>query len=77
MAPPEVTGRKAGGPAVERAAYTIPEFCQAHRISESFYFKIRGKGLGPRESRTGGKVTITNESAAKWRASREVENSLN
>jgi hypothetical protein len=73
MARPEVTGRKAGGPAVERAAYTIPEFCEAHRISESFYFKIRALGLGPRESRTLEKVTITNEAAADWRASREVE----
>jgi hypothetical protein len=71
MAPSEVSGRKAG-PAVERAAFTIAEFCRAHRISESFYYKIRNKGLGPRESRTGGKVTITNEAAAEWRVSREV-----
>ena len=28
-------------------AYSIPEFCEAHRISESMYYKIRGLGLGP------------------------------
>jgi hypothetical protein len=64
MAKPEVTGR---GPTTERAAYTIPEFCVAHRISESFYYKIRPLGLGPRETRKGDKVIISSESAADWR----------
>ena len=78
MARNEVTGRNAGPaatdrPPVERAAYSIREFCEAHRISESFYFKIRALGLGPRESRTLDKVTISNEAAADWRASREIE----
>ena len=72
MARPETTGRKVG-PTIERAVYTIAEFCEAHRISESFYFKIRNLGLGPRESRTLDKVLISNEAAADWRASREVE----
>jgi hypothetical protein len=73
MARPEVTGKAAGTATIARAAYTISEFCEAHRISESFYYKIRALGLGPRESRTLDKVTITNEAAAEWRASREVE----
>jgi hypothetical protein len=80
MARPETTGRKPGGltqttaevratgpPEVPRAAYTIAEFCQAHRISQSFYFKIRQLGLGPRECRALNKITITDESAAEWR----------
>ena len=53
------------------AAFTISEFCEAHRISEAFYFKIRRLGLGPRESRTLGKVTISGEAAADWRRARE------
>jgi hypothetical protein len=77
MARPEVTGRAgpaaADRPPIERAAYSIREFCEAHRISESFYFKIRALGLGPRESRTLEKVLITNEAARDWRASREIE----
>jgi hypothetical protein len=37
---------------VPRAAYSIPEFCVAHRISEGLYYKLRKQGLGPREMRS-------------------------
>jgi hypothetical protein len=69
MARPEITGRRTGPP-VERLAFTVPEFCEAHRISQSFYYKIRNLGLGPHETRKGekgDKVLITAESAAAWR----------
>jgi hypothetical protein len=56
---------------VPREAYTIPEFCKAHRISESMYFKLRAAGLGPREMRALRKVTISVEAAAEWRRARE------
>jgi hypothetical protein len=85
MTQPEITGRKPGGltqttaevratgpPEVPRAAFTIAEFCEAHRMSQSFYFKIRGLGLGPRECRTLNKITITGESAAEWRRANET-----
>ena len=52
------------------AAYSIPEFCEAHRISESMYYKIRGLGLGPKEARALTKMIITKESAADWRRER-------
>lgn len=52
---------------VRRAAYTIPEFCDAHRISEALYYKARAAGLGPREKRVLTKVIITEEAAAEWR----------
>jgi hypothetical protein len=67
---PEVSGRKAGE-AVAPLAFTIPEFCRAHRISESFYYKLRPLGLGPQEKRVLDKVLITHEAAARWRARRE------
>ncbi|TYO67072.1 hypothetical protein FXV83_07655 [Bradyrhizobium hipponense] len=54
-----------------RAAYTIREFCAAHRISEAMYFKMRAAGLGPREMRTLRKVAISVEAAAEWRRERE------
>ena len=44
---------------VPRAAYSIPEFCEAHRICEAFYYKLRALGLGPREMRALRKVTIS------------------
>jgi hypothetical protein len=57
---------------VPRAAYSIPEFCEAHRICEAFYYKLRAAGLGPREMRTLRKVTISIEAAAEWRRARET-----
>lgn len=53
-------------------AYSIPEFCEAHRISESMYYKIRKEGQGPREARALTKVIITKEAAADWRRARET-----
>jgi hypothetical protein len=56
---------------ISRVAYTIPEFCRAHRLSESMYYKIRAAGLGPREMRALSKVTISVEAASDWRRERE------
>lgn len=56
---------------VPRAAYSIPEFCTAHRISEAMYYKLRAAGLGPREMRALRKVTISIEAAEEWRRARE------
>jgi hypothetical protein len=64
MAPPEVL---AHGPP---DAYTILEFCKAHRISRAQYYVLRDKGLGPDEARLLGRVIITKESAARWRKMR-------
>lgn len=66
MARPEITERSPDNP-VRHAAYTIPEFCDAHRISEAFYYKARAAGQGPRERRILKKVIITEEAAAEWR----------
>jgi hypothetical protein len=78
VARPEVSGRKIfaeddqarllpppiRGPPV---AYTISEFCEAHRISRAQYYVLRKKGQGPDETHLGGRVIITSESAARWR----------
>jgi hypothetical protein len=57
---------------VERAAYTLKEFCQAHRISRAFYYELKEQGKGPVESRLSprGKIIISVESAARWREQR-------
>ena len=58
--------------AVERAAYTISEFCDAHRISRAQYYNLRKLGQGPDEARAGDRIVlITNEAAARWRRQRE------
>jgi hypothetical protein len=58
-------------PEVPRMAFTINEFCAAHRISPAMYFKLRAAGLGPREMRALRKVTVSVEAAAEWRRARE------
>jgi hypothetical protein len=53
-------------------AFSIREFCQAHKISEAFYYVMKSEGWGPVEMRAGTRVLISNESAAEWRRAREA-----
>ena len=53
-------------------AYSIKEFCRRHGISESFYFKLKKQGLGPREMEAGTRKLISKEAAADWRSKREA-----
>ena len=57
--------------AVPAAAYSIREFCAAHRLSESMYFKLRNQGLGPDEMSVGSRRLISFEAAERWRRARE------
>ena len=54
-----------------RLALSIPEFCEAHGISEGFFYKLKKQGEGPREMKVGARTLITFESAAEWRRARE------
>jgi hypothetical protein len=51
-------------------AYTIAEFCKAHRISRSTYYVLKNRGLGPDETHLLDRIIITKESAAAWRRKR-------
>ena len=62
------------GPPVPAAAYSIREFCAAHRLSESMYFKLRNQGLGPDEMSVGSRRIISFEAAERWRRAREAQN---
>jgi hypothetical protein len=57
-------------PALDRGAYSIPEFCAAHRFSRSHYYALKRRGLGPAETRLGIRVVITIEAAIRWRKAR-------
>jgi hypothetical protein len=59
----------AGG---NRAAYTIGEFCAAHRISRSKLYQLWATGVGPRFIQVGSKKIITVEAAADWRSGGEA-----
>jgi hypothetical protein len=48
-------------------AFTIQEFCDAHRISRSQYYELKKRGKAPAETSALGKILITTESAARWR----------
>jgi hypothetical protein len=71
------TGHRIKVPSVEaidaqdRAAFTITEFCEAHRISRSKLYQLWAAGIGPRFMKIGAKVLISVEAAADWRRERE------
>jgi hypothetical protein len=50
-----------------RYAFTIAEFCDAHRISRSWLYQEWGAGRGPRVKSIGSKKIITAEAAREWR----------
>jgi hypothetical protein len=54
-----------------RAAYTINEFCDAHRISRGKLYQLWAEGIGPRWVNVGKKRIISVEAAAAWRIESE------
>ena len=58
-------------PSTPRLALSIPEFCEAHGISEGFFYKLKKQGEGPREMKVGARTLITFKFAAEWRRARE------
>ena len=56
-----------------RAAFTIPEFCEAHRFSQAKYYEMKREGWGPAEMSVGRRRLISYEAASVWRREREVE----
>jgi hypothetical protein len=55
-----------------RCAFTIDEFCEAHRISRAQLYLLWGAGRGPRFMRNGKRRIITVEAAANWRREGEA-----
>lgn len=55
-------------PDVEPVVFTISTFCVAHEMSEAHYFALKLEDLQPKEGNAGGKIFITFEAAAEWRA---------
>lgn len=58
---------------VGRAAYTVLEFCQAHRISRSLFYEMRKNGLAPKQMKVGSRTLISAEAAKEWRRAAERE----
>jgi hypothetical protein len=60
------------GPPIERMAYSIRQFCEAHSISVDTYFRTKRAGLGPVTMKVGARTLISSEAAAAWRRDREL-----
>jgi hypothetical protein len=70
-APAKAEATPIRGPPVLAAWYTIREFCVAHRLSISMFFKLKADKRGPRETAVGSRRYITFEDAAAWRAAQQ------
>ena len=55
------------------AMYSVPSFCAAHGISESFFYQLKAEGRGPRVLRLGARVFVTHQAAEQWRAIHEAK----
>jgi hypothetical protein len=59
-----------------RAAFTVAEFCESHRISQAKYYEMKKEGWGPVEMSVGRRRLISYEAASAWRREREVETTI-
>jgi hypothetical protein len=60
-------------PEVQRVAYSVDEFCAAHRVTKPTFYALLKEGKAPRIMRVRRRVLITEESAAEWRRDRTAE----
>jgi hypothetical protein len=49
------------------AAYSIPEFCRAHRISRALFYILLKKQQAPAVMRVRGRTLVSSEAAEAWR----------
>jgi len=54
------------------AAYSIAEFCRAHRVSRAFFYVLLKRGEGPTVMKVGKRTLVSDEAAKDWR--RRMEN---
>lgn len=58
---------------MDKSAFTVDEFCAAHGISPSFFYKLTTQGNGPRLMKLGYKTLVSAEAAAEWRTKMEAQ----
>jgi hypothetical protein len=54
------------------AAFTVNEFCSAHRISRALLYILLKQGRGPAVMKAGRRTLISSEAAEAWRRRMEV-----
>lgn len=58
---------------LDPAVYTVTDFCEEHRISRSYLYRLWSEGRGPRRTKVGRRTLISGEAAAEWRRRMEAE----
>lgn len=53
-------------------AFSVPEFCELHRLSRATFYNLQREGLGPRVMKCGRRTLIARESAEAWRRQMEA-----
>jgi hypothetical protein len=48
-------------------AYSVDEFCDAHRISRGYFYVLLREGKAPAILKLGRRTLVTAEAAADWR----------
>jgi len=48
-------------------AYSIAEFCHAHRLSIAFFYVLQKRGEGPTVMKVGKRTLVSDEAARHWR----------
>lgn len=54
------------------AAFSVPEFCSAHRISRALFYLLLRDGQGPRVIKAGRRTLVSAEAADEWRRKMEA-----
>ncbi|MET4086665.1 helix-turn-helix domain-containing protein [Bradyrhizobium sp. S3.5.5] len=52
---------------VQRTAFSVAEFCEAHRISQMTFYRLARTGRGPRVMKVGRRTLISIEASEAWR----------
>jgi predicted DNA-binding transcriptional regulator AlpA len=68
--------RRVRAPPTPCLALSIRQFCQAHSISEDFFYKLKRQGEAPRLMKVGARTLISMEAAAEWRRDREAATTM-
>ena len=56
---------------LEKFAFSIREFCEAHSISIAMFYLMQQRGEGPATMQVGTHQRISREAAERWRRQRE------
>jgi hypothetical protein len=57
---------------VSPRAFTVGEFCEAHRISRALYYILQRENRAPASMKVGRRRVISVEAAEAWRRQMEV-----